>query len=420
MKLLLLFLILGFELFANIGRVYALRGEANVQRENKTIKLKVGDYLKEKDRVQTADRTKMQIVFKDRTIMTLGKNSELSLDEYVYNTASKSKLLFGMKKGILKSITGKLAALNPKNFSIKTENSTIGIRGTTFVLKVEEDATILGTISGTTLFTNNQTGLIQAVPQNQQLTLNRATNEVKVEQLNSRSLKIVNPKALVKQKSSLEIASTTLKTPKILIPLVSLDTDFDTTLQTLVDVAQDFGSEYTVTTGPHFSLGYWENSSGTATEGFVIGDELSALNISDYISNSAFGYYSGSVVGIANGVASTDGWFDLSVDFSLGSVSGYLSFTDSTGLYWDAQVASTGSIVDNGFTLSGTDITDTAVAGGVSLTSGTISATFFGAGTTTTPTIGDDAIGGTFNLTGTSVDTGVAVSATGAFAGTSY
>ena len=82
----------------------------------------------------------MGIIFKDNTVMSLGNNSEITVDEYLYApTKEQLGLVASVTKGSLHYISGVIAKLKPEAVSIKTNLATIGVRGTRFVVRVDED-----------------------------------------------------------------------------------------------------------------------------------------------------------------------------------------------------------------------------------------------------------------------------------------
>lgn len=124
-------------LFANVGVVSALRGDATLVRNGSSSPLRLGSPLKEKDTILTADNTKVQLTFNDRTVITIGKNSRFSIDEYYYDKSKKSKVKFGMTKGFFRSVSGKIGKIVPQRFKLHTKNATIGIRGTEIVIEAD-------------------------------------------------------------------------------------------------------------------------------------------------------------------------------------------------------------------------------------------------------------------------------------------
>ncbi len=87
--------------------------------------------IEEKDIIKTGNASKLQIVFKDNTIISLGQKSTFKVESYLFSN-TKVKARFNVK-GLFKSITGKIGHIAPQNFTLKTQNATIGVRGTTII-----------------------------------------------------------------------------------------------------------------------------------------------------------------------------------------------------------------------------------------------------------------------------------------------
>ena len=116
-----------------IGAVAGLEGEAVVERAGETIPLAMESEIHLMDKVITRENAKLQILFDDETLLSLGEKSEVVMDEYVYDPANPQESGFSatLGDGLFRLITGKLTELNPDRFKLKTSRSTIGIRGTT-------------------------------------------------------------------------------------------------------------------------------------------------------------------------------------------------------------------------------------------------------------------------------------------------
>ena len=140
-------------LFGWVGEITALKGGAVIIRDNNTTNAFVHMKLEEKDIIKTQQNSKMQIIFKDNTIITIGKNSEVKVSDYLFD-GENSQAKFKLKYGIMKTLTGKIGKLAPKRFKVMTKNASIGIRGTYFVVESYKDIIKLGMIKGVTEFTN--------------------------------------------------------------------------------------------------------------------------------------------------------------------------------------------------------------------------------------------------------------------------
>lgn len=138
--LILSILLLSVNLMSNdIATVTALKGSALIEREVESIEAFVGAKLKQKDIIKTNEDSKLQIIFQDETIITIGKNSNFSIQEYLFEDSKTPVARFNILKGAMKTITGKIGKIAPQKFSVKAKTSTIGIRGTNFIVVVKND-----------------------------------------------------------------------------------------------------------------------------------------------------------------------------------------------------------------------------------------------------------------------------------------
>lgn len=122
-----------------IGYVKTVSGEASVTTAGQTVRAEVGTPVHAGSILRTAAKGTMGVTFKDETVMSFGPNTELSVDEYLY-APSQGKLKLGSKltRGSLNYASGVIARLQPDAVSVKTPTGTIGMRGTHFLVRVEE------------------------------------------------------------------------------------------------------------------------------------------------------------------------------------------------------------------------------------------------------------------------------------------
>jgi hypothetical protein len=120
-------------LFANIGTVSLVEGKATILRNGQTLGANMGDKIENKDVISTQVNSKIKITFIDNTIVTIGKESSLNIEEYIFNTSTKeAKTELNVLKGAFHTITGEIGKVNPDKFKLKTKSASIGIRGTEF------------------------------------------------------------------------------------------------------------------------------------------------------------------------------------------------------------------------------------------------------------------------------------------------
>ena len=140
-------LLISSSLMASIGEITALRGNADLERGAQHISVKVGTKLEKHDHIHTSPQSKLQIVFNDKTVISLGQNSQFSVDEYLFDDKNV-QARFTINKGFFKSITGKIGKIAPSHFKVKTANATIGVRGTTIIGEVSPKLDIIACTYG--------------------------------------------------------------------------------------------------------------------------------------------------------------------------------------------------------------------------------------------------------------------------------
>jgi hypothetical protein len=127
--LILVMFLSGSSLFASIGKVSLLKGEASLERSGQKLSLKNGIGIEEKDTIRTSKDAQIQLIFEDKTVITLGSESDFKVEEYLSESA-KPKAKFKFNQGVFKTITGQIGKTAPENFTLETKTATIGIRGT--------------------------------------------------------------------------------------------------------------------------------------------------------------------------------------------------------------------------------------------------------------------------------------------------
>ena len=138
MRILFFLLSITALVYANIGNVGALKGSATVKRSSGTHDITNGMVLEVKDEISTSDKSRVQVILKDNTIVTIGPNSTFVFDAYKFGTKDDSELKMYVDRGFFRSVTGMIGKMAPERFKVKTASATIGIRGTDFSALLEE------------------------------------------------------------------------------------------------------------------------------------------------------------------------------------------------------------------------------------------------------------------------------------------
>lgn len=117
-----------------IGQIIALEGKAFYGADDKRTEMKIDDPVFMNTVVETGPASRALILFIDNTQITLGENSEVKIDEFVFDPydPEENKGTFEMSKGPFLWVSGLISKRKEPDVSIKTKMGSIGIRGTKF------------------------------------------------------------------------------------------------------------------------------------------------------------------------------------------------------------------------------------------------------------------------------------------------
>lgn len=90
--------------------------------------LEVGTDLVANERLVTSETGRVHLMFRDGSSLTVGPNSDLVLNEYLYDPNAKTgKIVFAATKGVFRFVGGSISKETPVEF--RTPVATLGIRG---------------------------------------------------------------------------------------------------------------------------------------------------------------------------------------------------------------------------------------------------------------------------------------------------
>lgn len=120
-----------------VGRIKTVQGAAYLVRGNDQIAANVGGDVLKGDGVKTAGDSAVGISFRDNTTLSLGPESEMTIDDFAFEPKD-DKLSFStaLTQGTFVFLTGQIAALRPDAVRVATPGGQVGIRGTRFAVKV--------------------------------------------------------------------------------------------------------------------------------------------------------------------------------------------------------------------------------------------------------------------------------------------
>mgnify|MGYP005635259979 FL=1 len=136
---LILIALLARPAYSTVGEIGQIKGSGVLERDGKiVIEGDVGVNVKSMDEAVTANGT-MRIDFVDETRVELTEQSRLVIDEFVYDPANDiGSLSMKASLGTVRYASGQIAKKYKQNVKIRTPSATIGVRGTDFIMVVDE------------------------------------------------------------------------------------------------------------------------------------------------------------------------------------------------------------------------------------------------------------------------------------------
>ena len=387
-------LVLSSNAFASIGKITAISGSASIERNQQTFSAKTNSLIEAKDTITTNESTQLQMIFNDKTVITLGENTRFSVESYAFDNTDKSQVNFSLTKGFMKSVTGQIGKLAPNRFKVKTKDATIGIRGTIFTLETNERFILLSTLSGATFFLDKTTGKVYEVPKNKKIFFNLTTKKVEISNLNS-SNGSFSERTTEDIYDELQGAEQNNQNNQI-------DQQIEKDLNDAPGNQQIEVEDLT-----YSAYGYWlNNASGQMSDVYYEGIGNSETNpdrIFEAINNSLVASYSGNVIAFDDDKSQGTGTINVDVDFSSTSnpITGNLDYT-TNGVRWNTDFA--GDINSEN---TGIEITSYSPAtSDITSISGNIEGVFYGPNA--------EELAGKFELNGENSD-GVTVGSVGSY-----
>ena len=124
---------------ADIGQVKVSRGRVSIEREGGSLPASVGTRLQTSDVVRTGSDGSIGITMDDDSLLSAGPNSVLVLEHYAFDPATrKGRFDASLNKGTLAVISGQIAKQAPDAMTVRTPTAILGVRGTEFVVSVNE------------------------------------------------------------------------------------------------------------------------------------------------------------------------------------------------------------------------------------------------------------------------------------------
>lgn len=111
-----------------VGKTTAIIPAASQQAQGTRSDLNLRDPIIRNAELSTAARGALEVTFLDGSKLTMGQNSRLTVDEYVYSgQGGANKQTVRFTKGLFRFVSG---TIPKENVKLETPTVTIGIRGT--------------------------------------------------------------------------------------------------------------------------------------------------------------------------------------------------------------------------------------------------------------------------------------------------
>jgi len=126
-------------LAADIGQVKVVKGEVTIERAGAVLRAEVGTRVQNADVLKTGADGSCGLTMSDNSLLSMGPNSILTLDRFDFDSTTQAgRFETTLSKGSLAVISGRIAKQTPDAMKVRTPASVLGVRGTEFVVSVDE------------------------------------------------------------------------------------------------------------------------------------------------------------------------------------------------------------------------------------------------------------------------------------------
>jgi len=123
----------------DVGLVKVASGTVQIERAGAKAKAQVGDVVRARDVLHTGADGSAGITFTDNSLMSFGPNTVFAIDKYSFDSTTHAGEFEGsLRSGRLAGVSGKMVKQSPESMKIRTPSSVMGVRGTEFVVQVDE------------------------------------------------------------------------------------------------------------------------------------------------------------------------------------------------------------------------------------------------------------------------------------------
>ena len=125
---------------ADVGLVKVSKGSVEIQRGAAKVPATVGAAVQTSDVIVPGADGSAGVTFADNSLVSVGPNSVFAIDKYTFDsTTHQGEFEGNLRKGRLAAISGKMVKQSPESMKIRTPSAIMGVRGTEFVVQVDDE-----------------------------------------------------------------------------------------------------------------------------------------------------------------------------------------------------------------------------------------------------------------------------------------
>lgn len=127
--------------YADVGQIKSVRGTVHIEREGQQLAAAPGMGVRQSDVLVTGADGAVGVTFADNSLLSAGPKSVLAIDRYSFDTTTHAgQFDASLRQGTLAVVSGKIVKQTPGAMRVRTPASIMGVRGTEFVVQVDEPA----------------------------------------------------------------------------------------------------------------------------------------------------------------------------------------------------------------------------------------------------------------------------------------
>jgi hypothetical protein len=112
-----------------VGSVTRVQNQAQIGSKAAVV----GTPVQMNDELRTGSNARLQITFRDGTLLTLGENARVVIDRYVFNPEESTGVMaLKTTRGAMRFATGRLNQMRNKDVTVTTPVAALAVRGTEF------------------------------------------------------------------------------------------------------------------------------------------------------------------------------------------------------------------------------------------------------------------------------------------------